>query len=84
MDDRVDFGDRWWQTIVRAIEASAAVVVVMTPEAERSRWVEREVLLAEREGKPIVPLLLRGRAFPLLINVQYVDVTDGGCRAGFL
>jgi len=51
--------------------------VVMTPEAERSRWVEREVLLAEREGRPIVPLLLRGREFPLLINVQYVDVTGG-------
>ena len=78
MDDRIDFGDRWWQTIVRAVRASAAFVVVMTPEAEGSRWVEREVLLAEREGKPIVPLLLRGREFPLLINVQYVDVTGGG------
>ena len=78
LDDRIDLGERWWRTIVRAVRACAAFAVVMTPEAERSDWVEREVLLAQREGKPILPLLLRGREFPLLINVQYVDVTDGG------
>jgi hypothetical protein len=33
MDDRIDFGDRWWQTIVQAIRASAAFVIVMTPVA---------------------------------------------------
>ena len=77
MDDRIDFGDRWWQTIVQAIDASAAFVVVMTPTAEKSEWVEREVLVALDEGKPIFPLLLRGRRFPLLVTTQYADVTDG-------
>jgi nucleotide-binding universal stress UspA family protein len=77
IDDRIDFGDRWWQTIVQAVRASAAVIVVMTPEAEESEWVEREILLAQREGKPLFPLLLRGREFPLLITVQYADVTRG-------
>ncbi len=77
IDDRVDFGDRWWQTIVQAVRASAAVIVVMTPEAERSEWVEKEILLAQREKKPIFPLLLRGQEFPLLITVQYANVTQG-------
>jgi nucleotide-binding universal stress UspA family protein len=77
MDDRIDFGDRWWQTIVQAVRASAAAIVVMTPAAEESEWVEKEILLAQREGKPIFPLLLRGREFPLLITVQYADVTRG-------
>jgi formylglycine-generating enzyme required for sulfatase activity len=77
MDDRIDFGDRWWWTIVQAIQDSAAFVVVMTPEAEGSEWVERELLLAQREGKPIFPLLLRGQEFPLLITVQYANVTSG-------
>jgi formylglycine-generating enzyme required for sulfatase activity len=77
MDDRIDFGDRWLLTIVQAIQDSAAFVVVMTPEAEGSEWVERELLLAQREGKPIFPLLLRGQEFPLLITVQYANVTSG-------
>jgi hypothetical protein len=77
MDDRIDFGDRWWQTIVQAIDASAAFIVVMTPDSEGSEWVEQEILLARRERKPIFPLLLRGQEFPLLISVQYADVTGG-------
>jgi hypothetical protein len=77
MDDRIDTGDRWWQTIVQAVRASAAVIVVMTPEAEQSEWVEKEILLAQREKKPIFPLLLRGQAFSLLITVQYARVTQG-------
>ena len=33
MDDRIDFGDRWWREIVKAVRASAAFVIVMTPVA---------------------------------------------------
>jgi hypothetical protein len=77
IDDRIDYGDRWWQTIVQAILDSMALVVVMTPAAEKSEWVEREIMLSQREGKPIFPLLLHGNNFPLLITMQYVDVTDG-------
>jgi formylglycine-generating enzyme required for sulfatase activity len=82
MDDRIDFGDRWWRTIVRALRASAAFVVVMTPESEKSEWVEREVLLALREHKPIFPLLLRGEGFSILIDTQYADVTGGRMPPG--
>jgi nucleotide-binding universal stress UspA family protein len=77
MDDRIDFGDRWWSTIVQAMRASAAVIVVMTPAAEASEWVEKEILLAQREKKPTFPLLLRGQGLALLITVQYADVTHG-------
>jgi formylglycine-generating enzyme required for sulfatase activity len=76
-DDRIDYGDQWWRTVVQAIRASAALVVVMTPAAEESDWVEREILLALRERKPIFPLLLHGQEFTLLIAMQYVDVTGG-------
>jgi glycine cleavage system H protein len=53
----------------------------MTPDAENSKWVEREILLADRENKPIIPLLLDGREFGMLINVQFYDVRDGGLPA---
>ncbi|MCB9457515.1 MAG: SUMF1/EgtB/PvdO family nonheme iron enzyme [Anaerolineaceae bacterium] len=77
LDDRIDYGDRWWRTIVKAIEDCAAFVVVMSPDAEKSEWVEREVLLAQREGKPIFPVLLEGKEFALLITTQFVNVTGG-------
>jgi hypothetical protein len=75
MDDRIDFGDRWWPTIVQNLRACGAFVVVMTPESERSEWVHREVLLALDERKPILPLLLRGEGFRILIDTQYANVT---------
>jgi formylglycine-generating enzyme required for sulfatase activity len=76
-DSHIDFGDRWWQTIVGAIRDSGAMIVIMTPEAEASEWVEREIQLALSERVPVFPLLLRGKNFPLLITRQYAKVTDG-------
>ena len=77
VDARIDSGERWWRTIVQQIRSCAAFVVVMTPEAEESHWVEKEVMLALEEGKPIFPLLLRGQRFPILIDRQYVSVSGG-------
>ena len=77
MDDRLRSGDRWWQTIDEAIQECAAFIVVMTPDSNKSEWVEREVMLALDEQKPILPLLLRGRRFSVLVNTQYDDVTNG-------
>ncbi|MCA9908471.1 MAG: TIR domain-containing protein, partial [Anaerolineae bacterium] len=77
IDDRIDYGDRWFKEIEDAICASGAFVIVMTPDSNESEWVNREILLARREKKPIFPLLLRGREFGMLIDVQYVDVTSG-------
>jgi len=78
MDDRIDPGARWWSTIVEQVRSCGAFVVVMTPEAEKSEWVERECLLALNAGREIVPLLLRGAGFAALVNRQYIDVSDGG------
>jgi hypothetical protein len=77
IDDRIEYGENWWRAIVRAIRTSAACVVVMTPDSEQSTWVEREVALAERQGKHMFPLLLAGENWPLFVLTQYVDVTDG-------
>jgi hypothetical protein len=76
MDEHIDSGDRWSRTIVQAIQDSAALVVVMTPDAWDSEWVEKEILLAQQEEKPIFPLLLRGQVLPILIDTQYDDVTN--------
>ena len=41
VDARIDHGDRWWQTIVNNISNCAAMLVVMTPDSEKTKWVER-------------------------------------------
>lgn len=76
IDDAIEHGDDWFQQINEAIESSAAVLVIMTPESEKSEWVHKEILLAKRYQKPIFPLLLEGAEFPILIDIQYADVRD--------
>lgn len=82
IDDRIDYGEDWWRTIVRAIRACSAIVVVMTPESDASRWVQREVTLADQLEKPAYPLLLGGdllnsENWTMFVRTQYVDVRAG-------
>lgn len=70
-------GDRWWPTIERQIEACAAFLVVMSPNATSSEWVEREILKAQKEKRPVYPVLLNGEPWAMLANRQYVDMRQG-------
>jgi hypothetical protein len=76
IDDRIDPGDGWWDEIDQAIAGCACLVVIMTPAAKASRWVQREILLAEDRGKPIFPLLLAGEHWSLLVDRQYEEVDE--------
>ncbi|MCB9453901.1 MAG: toll/interleukin-1 receptor domain-containing protein [Anaerolineaceae bacterium] len=77
IDERIDPGDGWWDQIDSAIAGCACLVVIMTPAAKTSRWVQREILLAEDRGKPIFPLLLDGENWSLFVDTQYAEVTGG-------
>ena len=77
IDEQIEQGDKWFNKINEAIESCAAFLVIMSPDAEQSEWTQKEILLAKRYKKPIFPLLLSGREFPLLIDIQFVDVRDG-------
>ncbi|MDE3229032.1 MAG: SUMF1/EgtB/PvdO family nonheme iron enzyme, partial [Chloroflexota bacterium] len=57
-------GDAWWSKIVREIAARPIFVVVLSPDAMDSRWVNDEIDLAWNlkntpEGKTIIPVLYR-------------------------
>jgi len=77
LDREIITGQRWTQVIEHQLELCAAVVVVMTPAANQSEWVDREIAHARAAGKPILPVLLAGRPFFSLANLQYENVTDG-------
>ena len=58
---------RWWTTIEKNIDACSAFVVIMSPNAKDSDWVEREILRAEHMKKPIFPVLLAGESWTRLV-----------------
>ncbi len=74
-DKEIHSGNRWSKIIQDRIDTCAAFVVVMTPAADESEWVEREIARARAKRKTILPLLLAGEPFFSLSNIQYEDVT---------
>jgi hypothetical protein len=70
-------GSQWWDAIQQNISSSSVVIPIITSEASKSIWVQREIDLARRQKKLIFPLLLEGEMLPSLESIQYLDVTDG-------
>ena len=74
IDHHIRVGDDWWDTIDNAIKDCGVVVVIVSSSSQRSKWVKREVLLAENRDKPRFPLLLDGDEWSLIIDLQHEDV----------
>jgi hypothetical protein len=68
---------RWWRNIEKSIDGCGAFVIVMSPDAYESDWVEREILRAEKKRRPIYPVLLAGDPWSRLANIQYEDMRTG-------
>jgi hypothetical protein len=78
MDEvRLQPSARWWKEIEESVTACTACVVIMSPEAAESDWVEREILLAEKLKRPLFPVLLAGEAWSRLANIQFEDMREG-------
>lgn len=77
IDDRLAVSEEWWPTIVKAIDECSAFAVIMTPASFDSKWVKREVGLADGAEKPMFPILLKGENWPIFVATQYEAVQDG-------
>jgi chaperonin GroEL len=75
-DEGLDYGDQWPLKIERMIDSCQAFVPVMSMNSRDAAWVDREIDLAQELGKPVLPLLLSGRRFLRLRDIQDEDVTD--------
>jgi hypothetical protein len=78
-DDDLTPGTPSWMTAVEtAIQSAGCMVVLLTPDAKKSPWVERELTRAAAYGISIFPLLARGderSSVPLLLsNHQWADI----------
>jgi hypothetical protein len=79
LDKRMEWGvQRFPQEIHRRLTSSLAVIVIMSPKSEISRWVELEVLEGQRHDRDFFPILLAGERFFLLASTNYFDARDGG------
>ena len=63
--------------VQQQLDESDAFVVVMSPEALGSQWVNNDLYLANSRGKTVVPVLLRGEVFATLRNAWPLDATGG-------
>src|SRR5579863_4378310 len=68
----------WKSGIEIAIEDTATLVVLMSPDAKKSEWIEKELDYARTYGISIIPVLTRGDerdAIPFdLISAQRLDM----------
>jgi len=71
----------WTDAIEEAVAQARAMVVLLSPAAKGSKWVKREVMVADALGKLIYPILIEGDAFSAvpfqLIDVHWVDGRQG-------
>jgi formylglycine-generating enzyme required for sulfatase activity len=68
-------GSRWRSEIENALRNSQYVIVVLSPDAITSEWVEREFLFASNLKRKIIPLMYRSCELPLnYLDLNYIDV----------
>lgn len=77
MDERLVPSTQWWRMLEQQIKASTAFIVIMSPSSAESRWVEREILVAENTNIAIFPILLEGGGWSRLADIEYEDFTAG-------
>ena len=80
MDDETRMLDEsQWPTIEQYIRTCGVFIVIMSPEALDSKWIEREVQTARsvQPAKVIIPVLLMGEPWASLSDLPYEDMTAG-------
>jgi hypothetical protein len=75
----LDPGSEWDDSIVAALDESVAVVLLFSKEANGSRWVKRELAMANTRSLPILPARLdtippAGGMEAYLATVQWTDL----------
>jgi hypothetical protein len=61
-EEKLALGDNWALEIGQALEASDAMVVLVSPKAMQSQWVQNEIQFAIASEK------FHGRFFPILLQ----------------
>jgi len=84
----IEAGDHWRTSIAEGIRGCQAFVLVLSPDAVESKNVRKEVDLAERHKKPIIPLMWRKTEIPVafeyaLAGLQWLDFEETASPGNF-
>ncbi len=76
LDDQIQSGESFAHVVGAHIRECAAMIVVASPAAIESAWLEREILYAQQRAKPIFPLVLDQVRLPfVLADAQAEHIT---------
>ncbi len=72
-------GDDWMDAIGEALQACDTLLLVLSPDALKSKYVKMEYRYFFRQGKPIIPIIYRHvDQLPFeLATLHYIDFTKG-------
>ena len=77
MDEELDGGQDWWETILSNIRACDAFLFVVSPDSLTSRACQAELDYAQRLGRPFLPVMVRTTklemAADVVVSAQVVD-----------
>ncbi|MEP7291233.1 MAG: toll/interleukin-1 receptor domain-containing protein [Chloroflexota bacterium] len=76
-DDNLKPGENWSEAIDDKLRDALAVILLMSPEAQKSEYVTYEWSFAIGAGVPVIPLVIEKieAIHPRLSKVQYVDLS---------
>jgi hypothetical protein len=77
IDAQIDPSTNWPRALQEQLDASAALIVLMTSGAYTRDWVQSELARAQAKGIPLFPLLLEGDVWLAAQSTQYEDVRGG-------
>lgn len=84
----IQAGEKWHDEILEGIRECRAFILVLSPDAMRSKYVQEEVDAALKLGKPIFPVIYRpskwdGEFAPLVKEIQTIDLHSGSYTDNF-
>lgn len=77
IDDKIDYGSRWQKQVEKQLRECDVFILIMSPDSEKSDWVQNELLLAKQLNKTIYTFLLEGDRWWNVQSIQFVDVRHG-------
>ena len=70
-DEGIEAGDKWFKVLSDHLRRSACMLLFWSPEAEKSQWVDKEILIALKNEIRIVGSVIIRTAIPdVLVDVQ--------------
>ncbi|HEY4035509.1 MAG TPA: TIR domain-containing protein [Ktedonobacteraceae bacterium] len=77
-------GEVWIEKITQGISESFAVISIVSKSANESKWLRREYLYSDEQGKQILPVIIDGSNCPFYIVDRQAIIYNGDFNQSFL